>query len=49
LPKYILNANQRRQEQTESRMKKKVNREANTGVIEEQRGEKKKLIENIEI
>lgn len=34
LPKYILNANQRRQEQTESRMKKKLNREANNGVIE---------------
>ena len=49
LPKYIVNANQRRQEQSASRMQKKLNKEANTGVIEHLGSEKKRLVERIEI
>jgi len=33
LPKYILNANQRKQEMGAKRLKKRHNREANTGVV----------------
>ena len=47
IPKYILNANQRKQDQSASRLQKKMNREANTGEIEGQRGKKKNLVENI--
>lgn len=32
LPKYILNAKKRRQDQVKSRFNKKVNKEANTGI-----------------
>lgn len=49
LPKYIVNANQRRQEQSASRLKKKLNKEANTGIVEAGSAEKKRLVENIEI
>ena len=49
LPKYIMNANKRRQDQTASRLKKKLNRQANTGIEDEKRSQKKVLVENIEI
>lgn len=49
LPKYILNANQRKQDQSASRLQKKLNREANTGEAEGQKGQKKGLVEGIEI
>jgi DDB1- and CUL4-associated factor 13 len=49
LPKYILNANKRKQDQGVSKLKKKLNREANTGVLDSTVGQKKVLVESIEI
>lgn len=49
LPKYIINANKRKQDQTASRYNKKINREANTGVITQAKPDKEQLIEQIEI
>ncbi len=49
LPKYIINANKRKQDQAVSRFNKKINREANTGVITQSKADKEKLIEQIQI
>jgi hypothetical protein len=49
LPKYILNANKRKQDQTSSRYNKRANKEANTGVIEERRPDKEQLVEDLGI
>lgn len=49
LPKYILNANKRQQDQTVSRYNKKLNKEANTGIKEDRLADKAIAVENIEI
>ncbi len=48
LPKYILNAKKRRQDQAESKFNKRVNKEANTGVKEEVVKLKEAIVEGIE-
>ncbi len=47
LPKYILNAKKRKQDQAESKFNKKVNKEANTGVKEAPINLKEKAVEGI--
>jgi hypothetical protein len=47
LPKYILNANKRKQDQNVSRHNKKLNKEANTGTRSEKQADKALLVENI--
>lgn len=47
LPKYILNAKKRRQDQTISKFNKKVNKEANTGMKEETIPQKYKAVEKM--
>ena len=47
MPKYILNARKRNQDQAESKFNKRINKEANTGVKEEVINLKEKLIEGI--
>lgn len=49
LPKYILNAKKRRQEQLVSRHNKKLNKEANTGVKEDILPDKMQAIEKMEL
>lgn len=49
LPKYILNANKRKQDQVASRFNKKLNKEANTGVKEDRPVDKAAAVENIEV
>ena len=49
LPKYILNANKRKQDQTASRYNRRANKEANTGVVEERRPDKEQLVEDLGI
>ena len=49
LPKYILNKNKRSQDQGASKLRKRVNREANTGQREDIIASKKKLVEHIEV
>ena len=48
LPKYILNAKKRRQDQAESKFNKRVNKEANTGIKEEVVKLKEAIVEDIE-
>lgn len=49
LPKYIVNAKKRKQDQVVSKHNKKINKEANTGVKEEKKPEKALFIDGIEI
>lgn len=49
LPKYILNAKKRRQDQVVSKHNKKINKEANTGIKQEQIPQKEKAVDKIEI
>lgn len=49
MPKYILNANKRKQDQNVSKFNKKINKEANTGIKEERQVDKAQLVEKIEI
>lgn len=49
LPKYILNAKKRRQDQVVSKHNKKINKEANTGFKQEQIPQKEKAVDKIEI
>ena len=49
MPKYILNAKKRKQDQTVSKFNKKINKEANTGIKEERVPDKYKAVEKIEI
>lgn len=44
-----MNAKQRKQDQATSRFNKKVNREANTGIVAENKPDKERLIEDIEV
>lgn len=44
LPKYILNAKKRRQDQTMSKFNKKINKQANTGVKQELKPEKQMAV-----
>lgn len=49
LPKYIMNAKKRRQDQVVSKFNKKVNKQANTGVREQTIPEKYKAVQKMEI
>jgi hypothetical protein len=49
LPKYILNANKRRQDQNVSKHNKRLNKQANTGIKDERPVDKVLAVENIEI
>lgn len=49
LPKYVVNARQRRQVQTEKRFRKQHNVEVNEGEKRDRRAEKEKKVESIEI
>ena len=49
LPKYILNAKKRRQDQVVSKHNKKINKEANTGIKQGQIPQKEKAVDKIEI
>lgn len=49
LPKYILNAKKRKQDQTVSKFNKRINKEANTGIKEERLPEKFRAVEKMEI
>jgi hypothetical protein len=49
LPKYILNANKRKQDQTVSKHNKRLNKEANTGIKDDKIVDKLLTVENIYI
>lgn len=49
LPKYILNAKKKKQDQVVSKFNKRINKQANTGVKEEMKPEKIQAVEGIQI